>query len=98
MNGSASASSHFQELVNLGADVRCGDELTDDGNRIQTDIKHPRTILGVMPPIAPIGFVPRQPGFGEPPLRNFDISKEAGGENRALDRTFHGLQANAQGN
>jgi len=34
---------------------------------------------------------------GEPLLRNFDIYKEAGGENRALDRTFRGLQANAQG-
>jgi Malectin domain len=34
---------------------------------------------------------------GEPLLRNFDIFKEAGGENRALDRTIHGLQANAQG-
>ncbi len=30
-------------------------------------------------------------------LRNFDIFKEAGGENRAVDKTFHGLQPNAQG-
>jgi hypothetical protein len=30
-------------------------------------------------------------------LRNFDIFKEAGGDNRALVRTFHGLQPNAQG-
>jgi Malectin domain len=30
-------------------------------------------------------------------LRNFDVSKEAGGANRALVRTFHGLAANAQG-
>ncbi len=30
-------------------------------------------------------------------LRTFDIFKEAGGENRAVDKTFHGLQPNAQG-
>jgi len=30
-------------------------------------------------------------------LRNFDIVKEAGGANRALEKTFHGLQPNAQG-
>lgn len=30
-------------------------------------------------------------------LRNFDIFKEAGGENRVLDKTFHGLQPNALG-
>lgn len=30
-------------------------------------------------------------------LRNFDIFKEAGGENRALAKTFHGLVPNAQG-
>lgn len=30
-------------------------------------------------------------------LRNFDVFKEAGGENRALERTFHGLQPNAMG-
>ena len=30
-------------------------------------------------------------------LRSFDIFKEAGGENRAVDKTFHGLQPNAQG-
>ena len=30
-------------------------------------------------------------------LRNFDIFKEAGAENRALKKTFHGLQPNAQG-
>jgi Malectin domain len=30
-------------------------------------------------------------------LRNFDIFKEAGGDNRAVVRTFHGLQPNAQG-
>lgn len=30
-------------------------------------------------------------------LHNFDIFKEAGGENRALDKTFHGLQPNAMG-
>jgi hypothetical protein len=29
-------------------------------------------------------------------LRNFDIFKEAGGANRALDKTFHGLVPNAQ--
>jgi hypothetical protein len=30
-------------------------------------------------------------------LRNFDILKEAGGENRALDKVFSGLSPNAQG-
>jgi malectin (di-glucose binding ER protein) len=30
-------------------------------------------------------------------LRDFDIFKEAGGEDRAVVRTFHGLQPNAQG-
>jgi hypothetical protein len=30
-------------------------------------------------------------------LRNFDILKEAGGENRAVEKTFHGLRPNAQG-
>lgn len=30
-------------------------------------------------------------------LRNFDIIKEAGGENRPLKKTFHGLQPNALG-
>ncbi|HLY63395.1 MAG TPA: malectin domain-containing carbohydrate-binding protein [Terriglobia bacterium] len=30
-------------------------------------------------------------------LRNFDISKDAGGPNRALVKIFHGLQPNAQG-
>jgi Malectin domain len=30
-------------------------------------------------------------------LHNFDIFKEAGGENRALDKTFSGLKPNAQG-
>jgi len=30
-------------------------------------------------------------------LRNFDIFKEAGGENRALEKTFHGLRPNAMG-
>jgi len=30
-------------------------------------------------------------------LRSFDIFKEAGGANRALDKTFHGLDPNAQG-
>jgi hypothetical protein len=34
---------------------------------------------------------------GEPLLRNFDIFKEAGGENRAVDKTFRGLEASAQG-
>lgn len=32
-----------------------------------------------------------------PILHNFDIYKEAGGENRALDDTFTGLEPNAQG-
>lgn len=35
---------------------------------------------------------------GQPLLRNFDIFKEAGRENFALDKVFHGLQRNAQGN
>jgi hypothetical protein len=35
---------------------------------------------------------------GAPLLRNFDIYKEAGRENTALDKVFHGLQPNAQGN
>ncbi len=30
-------------------------------------------------------------------LRSFDIFKEAGGENRGVDKTFHGLQPSAQG-
>jgi hypothetical protein len=30
-------------------------------------------------------------------LRNFDIFKEAGGEDRALDRVFGSLEPNAQG-
>jgi hypothetical protein len=30
-------------------------------------------------------------------LRNFDILKEAGGENRALDKVFRGIPASAQG-
>ena len=30
-------------------------------------------------------------------LRNFDIFKEAGGEDRALDKVFHSLEPNAQG-
>ncbi|HEV2349836.1 MAG TPA: malectin domain-containing carbohydrate-binding protein [Terriglobia bacterium] len=30
-------------------------------------------------------------------LRNFDISKEAGGPNRALVKVFHGLEPNAEG-
>ena len=30
-------------------------------------------------------------------LRNFDIFAEAGGADRALDKTFHGLEPNAQG-
>ena len=30
-------------------------------------------------------------------LHTFDIFKEAGGENRALDKTFHGLQPNSMG-
>jgi hypothetical protein len=30
-------------------------------------------------------------------LRNFDIFKEAGGENRALAKTFHGIAPNDQG-
>jgi Malectin domain len=30
-------------------------------------------------------------------LHNFDVFKEAGGENRALDKTFSGLEPNAQG-
>jgi hypothetical protein len=30
-------------------------------------------------------------------LHSFDIFKEAGGANRALDKTFHGLEPNAQG-
>jgi len=30
-------------------------------------------------------------------LKNFDIFKEAGGPNRALAKTFHGLKPNAQG-
>ena len=30
-------------------------------------------------------------------LRNFDIFKEAGGEDRALDKTFHALEPNARG-
>jgi hypothetical protein len=34
---------------------------------------------------------------GTPLIRNFDIFKEAGGENRALVKTFHGLVPNAQG-
>jgi malectin (di-glucose binding ER protein) len=34
---------------------------------------------------------------GEALLRNFDVFKEAGGANRALQKTFHGLRANAQG-
>jgi malectin (di-glucose binding ER protein) len=34
---------------------------------------------------------------GEPLLKNFDIYREAGGENRAVDKTFRGLQASAQG-
>jgi hypothetical protein len=35
---------------------------------------------------------------GESLLRNFDIFREAGRENFALDKVFHGLQPNAQGN
>jgi hypothetical protein len=35
---------------------------------------------------------------GEALLRNFDIIKEAGGANRALDKTFRGLEPNAEGN
>ena len=35
---------------------------------------------------------------GEALLRNFDIFKEAGRENLALDKTFHRLQPNAQRN
>jgi hypothetical protein len=34
---------------------------------------------------------------GEPLLKNFDIYREAGGENRAVDRIFRGVQASAQG-
>jgi Malectin domain len=34
---------------------------------------------------------------GRPILHNFDIFKEAGGENRALDKDFSGLTPNAQG-
>jgi hypothetical protein len=34
---------------------------------------------------------------GEAVLRNFDILKEAGGTNRALRKTFHGLEPNAAG-
>ena len=30
-------------------------------------------------------------------LRNFDIFKEAGGDDRPLDKTFHAIQSNAQG-
>jgi hypothetical protein len=30
-------------------------------------------------------------------LRNFDISKEAGGPLTAIDKTFHNLQPDAQG-
>jgi hypothetical protein len=30
-------------------------------------------------------------------LRNFDIFKEAGGANRALQKIFRGLEPNAQG-
>ncbi|MGO9275368.1 MAG: malectin domain-containing carbohydrate-binding protein [Terriglobia bacterium] len=30
-------------------------------------------------------------------LRNFDVFREAGGASRALDRTFHGVEPNAQG-
>ncbi len=30
-------------------------------------------------------------------LKNFDITREAGGVNRPLDRTFHGIEPNAQG-
>jgi len=34
---------------------------------------------------------------GDALLRNFDILQEAGAENRALKKTFHGLQPNAMG-
>ncbi len=34
---------------------------------------------------------------GEALMRNFDIFKEAGGADRALRKTFHGLSPNAQG-
>jgi len=34
---------------------------------------------------------------GENLLRNFDVVKEAGGENRALQKTFHNLRPNALG-
>jgi len=34
---------------------------------------------------------------GDVLLRNFDVFKEAGGENRALTRTFHALKPNALG-
>jgi hypothetical protein len=34
---------------------------------------------------------------GEALMRNFDIFKESGGANRALQKTFHGLRPNAQG-
>jgi Malectin domain len=34
---------------------------------------------------------------GQTLLRDFDVFKAAGGSNRALDETFHGLEPNAQG-
>jgi hypothetical protein len=34
---------------------------------------------------------------GQTLLKDFEIAKEAGGVNRALDKVFHGLQPNAQG-
>lgn len=34
---------------------------------------------------------------GMPLLRNFDIFKAAGGENRAVEKVFHGISPNAQG-
>jgi hypothetical protein len=34
---------------------------------------------------------------GQTLLKNFDIFKEAGGASRALDKTFHGLEPDAQG-
>jgi hypothetical protein len=33
----------------------------------------------------------------DPLLKNFDVFKEAGGANRAIQKTFHGLRPNTRG-
>ncbi len=69
--------------------------------RYRLTLKFAETYFG-LGPTNPAGEGPGMRLFdiycnGQTLLKNFDITKEAGGKNRSLDKVFHGLEPNAQG-